>query len=76
VIADGSISAHLAITLYETFSGFFIGAVFGVGLGFALARREVLAQVLDTYVVAFKAFRVSLSRRCLSFGSVSVRHPR
>src|SRR6266571_2666141 len=36
VIADGSIFGHLAITIYETFSGFFIGAIFGIGLGFAL----------------------------------------
>ncbi|HYA30653.1 MAG TPA: ABC transporter permease, partial [Acidobacteriota bacterium] len=53
VVADGSIFGHLAITLYETFSGFFIGAIFGIGFGFALGRREVLAQVLDPYVVAF-----------------------
>jgi NitT/TauT family transport system permease protein len=53
VIADGTIFGHLAVTLYETFSGFFIGALFGIGLGFALGRRETLAQVLDPYVVAF-----------------------
>ena len=53
VIADGSIFAHLAITLYETFTGFFIGAVCGIGLGFLLGRRETLAQILDPYVVAF-----------------------
>jgi len=39
VIADGSIFPHLAITLYETFTGFFIGAVCGIGLGFLLGRR-------------------------------------
>jgi NitT/TauT family transport system permease protein len=62
VIADGSIFAHLAITLYETFSGFFIGAIFGVALGFALGRREVLAQVLDPYVVAFNGIpRIALA---------------
>jgi NitT/TauT family transport system permease protein len=55
VIADGSIFAHLAITLYETFTGFFIGAVCGIGLGFLLGRREVLAQILDPFVVAFTA---------------------
>src|SRR3954454_18500269 len=62
VIADGSIFAHLAITLYETFSGFFIGAIFGVALGFALGRREVLARVLDPYVVAFNGIpRIALA---------------
>ena len=44
VFADGSIYGHLAITLYETFTGFFIGAIFGIGFGFALGRREVLAH--------------------------------
>jgi sulfonate transport system permease protein len=47
VFADGSIFGHLGITLYETFAGFFIGSIFGISLGFALGRREVLAQILD-----------------------------
>ena len=46
IIADGSIFTHLAVTLYETFSGFLIGAIFGIGLGFALGRRETLAVYL------------------------------
>src|SRR5262245_17640949 len=62
VVADGSIFAHLSITLYETFTGFFIGALFGIGLGFALGRREVLAQVLDPFVVAFNGIpRIALA---------------
>ncbi len=62
VIADGSIFAHLAITLYETFTGFFIGAVCGIGLGFLLGRRETLAQILDPYVVAFNGIpRIALA---------------
>ena len=28
VFADGSIFGHLGITLYETFTGFFIGSIF------------------------------------------------
>ena len=62
VFADGSIFGHLSITLYETFTGFFIGAIFGISLGFALGRREVLAQVLDPYVVAFNGIpRIALA---------------
>ena len=62
VIADGSIFGHLAITLYETFTGFLIGAILGIGLGFALGQREVLAQVLDPYVVAFNGIpRIALA---------------
>jgi NitT/TauT family transport system permease protein len=62
VFTDGSIFGHLAITLYETFSGFFIGSIFGIGLGFGLGRREVLAAVLDPYVVAFNGIpRIALA---------------
>jgi sulfonate transport system permease protein len=62
IIADGSVFGHLAITLYETFSGFFVGSIFGISLGFALGRREVLAQILDPYVIAFNGIpRIALA---------------
>jgi len=62
VISDGSIFGHLAITLYETFVGFFIGAFSGIALGFFLARREVMAQILDPYIVAFNGIpRIALA---------------
>ncbi|HKA33209.1 MAG TPA: ABC transporter permease [Candidatus Binatia bacterium] len=62
VFADGSIFGHLAVTLYETFSGFFIGAASGIALGFFLARKEVLAQVLDPFIVAFNGIpRIALA---------------
>ena len=62
VFADGSIFGHLGITLYETFAGFFIGSIFGISMGFALGRREVLAQILDPYVVAFNGIpRIALA---------------
>lgn len=73
VFADGSIYGHLGITLYETFTGFFIGAIFGIGLGFVLGRREILADILDPYVVAFMVYRASPWRRCSSSGSASAR---
>ncbi len=62
VISDGSIFGHLAITLYETFTGFFIGALAGISSGFVLARRETLAQILDPYIVAFNGIpRIALA---------------
>ena len=63
VIADGSIFGHLAITLYETFTGFFIGAIVGIGYGLcARTGSEVLAQILDPYVVAFNGIpRIALA---------------
>ena len=62
VISDGSIFGHLAITLYETFTGFFIGAICGIGLGFLLGQRETLAQIIDPYIVAFNGIpRIALA---------------
>lgn len=62
VISDGSLFGHLAITLYETFTGFFIGALAGIGFGFLLARKETLAQVLDPFIVAFNGIpRIALA---------------
>jgi len=62
VFADGSIYGHLAITMYETFTGFFIGSIFGIGMGFVLGRREILAEILDPYVVAFNGIpRIALA---------------
>ena len=62
VISDGSLFGHLAITLYETFTGFFIGALAGIGFGFLLARKETLAQVLDPFIFAFNGIpRIALA---------------
>lgn len=62
VVWDGSIFGHLAVTLYETVTGFLIGAVTGIGCGFLLARRQTLAQVLDPYIVAFNGIpRIALA---------------
>jgi NitT/TauT family transport system permease protein len=66
VFADGSIFGHLAITLYETFTGFFIGSIFGIGIGFVLGRKEVLADILDPYIVAFNGIpRIALAPLCI-----------
>ena len=74
VFADGSIFAHLGITLYETFTGFFIGSIFGIGLGFFLGRREILAQIFWTLTLSrLTASRASRWRRCSLSGSVSAR---
>jgi NitT/TauT family transport system permease protein len=62
VTADGSIIAHISITLYETFSGFIIGAVLGTSAGFLLARAESVAAVLEPYIVAFNGIpRIALA---------------
>ncbi|HSB71307.1 MAG TPA: ABC transporter permease [Candidatus Methylomirabilis sp.] len=62
VTRDGSIFEHLAVTLYETVTGFLIGAVTGIGIGFLLARRQTAAQILDPYIVAFNGIpRIALA---------------
>lgn len=62
ITADGSLFGHLGTTLYETVTGFFIGALLGIGGGFLLARAEVVAEVLDPYIVAFNGIpRIALA---------------
>ncbi|HEU5319860.1 MAG TPA: ABC transporter permease subunit, partial [Methylomirabilota bacterium] len=62
VTRDGTIFAHAAVTLYETVVGFVLGALAGIGLGFALAGRETLAAVIDPYIVAFNGIpRIALA---------------
>ena len=53
--ASGSIWYHLWITLLESVLAFVIGAGGGVVVGFAFARRPLLAAVLDPYVRAANA---------------------
>ena len=61
-VASGSVFLHIAITLYEAFLGFATGAVVGIGSGFALARWDPLARVLDPYVTALNSLpRVALA---------------
>ena len=53
---------HVGVTLYEAFLGFVIGAVVGILGGFALARWDRLARVLDPYVPALNSLpRVALA---------------
>lgn len=53
--ASGTIWYHLWITLLEATLAFVIGAVGGVVVGFAFARRPLLAAVFDPYVRAANA---------------------
>jgi NitT/TauT family transport system permease protein len=62
VFVSGSILPHVAVSLYEAFAGFVTGAVAGVLAGFALARWDRLARVLDPYVTALNSLpRVALA---------------
>jgi NitT/TauT family transport system permease protein len=52
---EGTIWWHLGITLLESVLAFVIGAVAGVLIGFALARRPGVAAVFDPYVKMLNA---------------------
>src|SRR5918994_857427 len=52
VFADGSIFVHLGITLYETFAGFFIGSIFGIGL----TSKVILVISVVFFLTFFNTF--------------------
>jgi NitT/TauT family transport system permease protein len=61
-VVSGSIFVHVAVTLGEAFLGFVTGALVGILGGFALARWERLARILDPYVTALNSLpRVALA---------------
>jgi NitT/TauT family transport system permease protein len=54
-VSTGFIFEHLAVTLYEAFLAFVIGAGLGIMLGFALARVPLLALIFDPYIKMMNA---------------------
>ncbi|HEX6989244.1 MAG TPA: ABC transporter permease [Bacillota bacterium] len=49
-VSTGYIWPHLAITLWEAFLAFLLGAALGVAMGFLLARIAVLAEIIEPYI--------------------------
>jgi len=49
-VADGGIFRHLWVTLVEAMLALLIGSIAGLGVGFLLARVQVLAEVVDPYI--------------------------
>ena len=52
-IADGSLFFHMGVTALEAFLGFAIGGVLGMAVGTALGRSQLLADLLDPFIMAF-----------------------
>ena len=52
-IADGSLFFHMGVTALEAFLGFAIGGVLGMVVGTALGRSQLLADLLDPFIMAF-----------------------
>ncbi len=52
-ISDGTLLFHTEITLQETLLGLFFGVIAGVLAGFIFGIQELLAKILDPFVIAF-----------------------
>ena len=54
-LVDGTLVRHLFVTIEESLLGLVIGAVLGIGLGFALARAPLAARVCDPFIKMLNA---------------------
>ncbi|MCA0042005.1 ABC transporter permease [Celeribacter litoreus] len=52
-IGSGDLFYHAAITAFEAFAGFLLGAFVGISIGLLLGRAKGLAEVLDPFIMAF-----------------------
>ncbi|OGL63300.1 MAG: hypothetical protein A3J27_07560 [Candidatus Tectomicrobia bacterium RIFCSPLOWO2_12_FULL_69_37] len=50
---DGTLWTHFAYTMENTFWGYLAGALLGILFGFMLAEAEVIAQVIEPFIMAF-----------------------
>ncbi len=53
MVFSGEVFFHFFDTMFNTFSGYVVGAVVGIGVGFLLAEYETIARVLEPYIMAF-----------------------
>lgn len=54
-LRDGSLFQHIGISVWETFLGFTIGTILGVGIAIILWWSETVAKVLDPALVVLNA---------------------
>ncbi len=50
---DGSLWIHFAYTMENTLWGYLLGAALGILFGFVLAEAEIVAQVIEPFIMAF-----------------------
>lgn len=55
LLLSGYFTAHIYTTLVEIISGFFVGALIGMGLGLLVAQSNTLRLVLKPYIIATQA---------------------
>ena len=53
-VLAGELPWHMAVTLYEVLSGFLVGSIGGLVLGFAIALSPMTERIFYPYVVAFQ----------------------
>ena len=54
-LRDGSLFQHIGISVWETFLGFTLGTILGVGIAIVLWWSETVAKVLDPTLVVLNA---------------------
>ena len=52
-IGDGTLAAHLFVTVYVAIVGFVLGSLAGLTVGLILGRATTVARVLDPFLMAF-----------------------
>lgn len=52
---SGYFYPHILATSIEVFGGFFVGAIFGIGLGFLVAQSKTVREILQPYIIASQA---------------------
>ncbi|WP_417725109.1 ABC transporter permease [Salipiger sp.] len=52
-LSSGDLFFHAAITAFEAFVGFLLGAAIGMVVGLILGRAQRLAAILDPFIMAF-----------------------
>ena len=57
-VRDGTLQAHVLVTLGEVFGGLALGLSVAVILGYALAKSRALDRVLSPYIVASQAIPI------------------
>ncbi|MGG7619208.1 ABC transporter permease [Bacillus coreaensis] len=55
LVLSGYFTPHIFTTLVEIISGFFVGALIGIGLGLLVAQSNTLRLVLKPYIIATQA---------------------
>lgn len=55
LLLSGYFTAHIYTTLVEIISGFFVGALIGIGLGLLVAQSNTIRLLLKPYIIATQA---------------------